>query len=530
MLARNPDAPKVKIVWTPIPNSAQDMMVQAPFDHALFHGARGGGKTECQLFRFHNLVGKGYGQFLRGVIFDREYKNLDDLISKSERYFHQYDNGAKYNIADTSWSWASGEVLMFRHIKRISDYQSYHGQEFPFIGWNELCKQPTPQLYDMMMSCNRSSFTPEKDTPLKSVTGEREDGSIIIHCDRSIGKLLPPIPEQVISTTNSYGPGHTWVKQRFIDPIEPGKMLRITTRVFNPATQTEVDITKTQIAIFSSWRNNPYLSTKYIAALQNERDPNRRKSWYSGSWDIVAGGALSDLWDKHIHIVPRFQVPANWRIDRAFDWGSSHPFSVGWFAEANGEEIKYYDPVTCETRTLRFAAGTLIQIAEWYGAEGGYGANTGLKMSAVKIAEGIVEREKELMRQGWIKTQPSRGPADNQIRDVRESDVATIESKMADAGIKWLESDKSNGSRRNGLQLLRDRLEATKTGEGPGFVVMENCVVSIACFPSLPRDEIKLDDVDTESEDHAYDMVRYRILHAPVKIATGEHFKVIMPY
>jgi hypothetical protein len=45
------------------------------------------GKTDCQLTRFASNVGIGYGSYWRGVIFDRKYKNLDDLIIKSKRIF-----------------------------------------------------------------------------------------------------------------------------------------------------------------------------------------------------------------------------------------------------------------------------------------------------------------------------------------------------------------------------------------------------------------------------------------------------------
>jgi hypothetical protein len=38
--------------------------------------------------RFRRNVGVGYGAFWRGVIFDREYKNLDDLVNKSRRWFN----------------------------------------------------------------------------------------------------------------------------------------------------------------------------------------------------------------------------------------------------------------------------------------------------------------------------------------------------------------------------------------------------------------------------------------------------------
>ena len=41
---------------------------------------------------------------------------------------------------------------------------------------------------------------------------------------------------------------------------------------------------------------------------------------------------------------------------------------------------------------------------------------------------------------------------------------------------------------------------------------MANCVATISTLPILPRDEKNLDDVDTNAEDHTYDMIRYRVL------------------
>jgi hypothetical protein len=331
----------------------------------------------------------------------------------------------------------------------------------------------------------------------------------------SDGKPLPPIPLEVFSTTNPSGPGHNWVKRRFINVARNGEVVSRTIRVFDPKAQADVDVVRTQVAIFGSYRENIYLDAKYIAELDRltSSDENLRQAWLYGNWDVTAGGALDDLWRKAVHVLPRFKIPANWKIDRALDWGSTHPFSVGWFAEANGEECALDDgSVICPP------PGTLIQFAEWYGTKE-IGTNVGLKLSALDIAEGIKAREIQMLKEGWITAQPWPGPADNQIRDVRESDVDTIEKKMAKKGIRWTESDKSPGSRKNGLQLMRDRLEAATRKEGPGLYFTVNCNASIETLPSLPRDEVKIDDVDTSAEDHAYDMVRYRVLKGSNRIA-----------
>lgn len=508
-------------VWKPIPGTSQELAIDTRCHHTLYTGARGPGKTDCQLMRFRRRVGQGYGAFWRGIIFDREYKNLEDLIVKSKRWFNLFDDGASFlqSASSLKWVWPSGEELLFRVAEKESDYWKYHGHEYPFIGWNELTKYPTCDLYDMMMSTNRSSFRPQ-DYP-KIIDGDyyKETGQVRF-VDESYPSateyILPAIPLEVFSTCNPWGPGHSWVKRRFIDPAPYGHVVRKDIEVTNPATKQQIIVSKTQVAIFGSYVENIYLSPEYVAELESEKDENRRKAWLLGSWDIVAGGALDDVWDKRFHVLPRFVVPSSWRVDRSFDWGSTHPFSVGWWAEANGEEAI----IIQGDKVFSFCPvpGSLIQIFEWYGTKDP-GTNKGLKMGSASVAKGIVDREISLMANGWIKEQPLPGPADNQIHNVTDDESDTIAHKMASNGIKWIESDKSPGSRINGLELFRERLRSAVSGEGPAIYFMENCRVSVTMLPTLPRNPDKPDDVDTDAEDHFWDMIRYRVLKSTNRTA-----------
>jgi hypothetical protein len=508
--------PDVEIVWQPIPDTSQELALDSRADHTLYHGARGPGKTVTQLMRFRRRVGLGYGAFWRGVIFDVEYKHLADLVAQSKRFFNAFEDGAQFkeSAQEYKWVWPTGEELLFRHAKKVSDYEDYHGHEYPFIGWNELTKYSTEDLYDKMMSTNRSSFTPEIHTPhdrvrkgdpipIKALRGS--DGVYRVYHTED-GKPLPPIPLEVFSTTNPSGPGHNWVKRRFINRAKPGELFREVTKVFDPRTKEDVEVVKTQVHIFGSWRENIYLAAEYIAELEKIKEPNLRRAWLYGDWDVTAGGALDDLWHGPTHILDKFPVPKYWPIDRAFDWGSTHPFCVVWFAECNGEETTLPDGSTfCPP------AGSLIACAEWYGSKE-IGKNKGVKMSATKVAEGIRQREINMMASGHFSTQPRGGPADNQIRNVNDVSDDTTEKKMADKGIRWTESDKSPGSRAVGLQLIRDRLEAALEGEGKALYFMRNCEACIELIPPIPRDEEKPDETDKDYEDHPFDTVKYRVL------------------
>jgi hypothetical protein len=512
------DTPNV--IWEPTPGS-QSLAVSCPCKHILYEGSRGPGKTDSQLMAFRKNVGLGYGAHWRGIVLDREYKNLDDLVMKSKRWFPDLGNGARFLLStkDYKWIWETGEELLFRSMKDEREYWAFHGHEYPFIAWNELTKYPTRKAYEAMMSCNRSSFVPllhspgiteeEKDAYKR---GQREGNQLRYVTKAHAAKALPEIPLTVFSTTNPFGVGHNWVKKDFIDVAPAGKVVRKTINVFNPRTKAREDVVTEQVRIFGSYKENIYLSPSYIAELEGIKEENKRRAWLYGDWDIVAGGALDDVWNEAIHVVPRFPVPDNLSLDRSFDWGSTHPFSVGWWFEANGEEIempdgKYWTP----------PAGSLIRFHEWYGTNE-IGSNEGLKMDSADVAVGIKRREEALKENGWIFGEVSPGPADNQIRNVTDKKTETIEKKMKDKGVSWLSSDKSKGSRKMGLELVRQMLtnaaRHAATGEdvGPGIYFMDHCRAAISILPTLPRDEDNPDDVDTEAEDHPYDDTRYRVL------------------
>lgn len=499
-----------KVVWKPLPGS-QTLAMCCPAHVLLYHGTRGPGKTDAQLMRFRRHVGQGYGRHWRGVIFDRQYKNLDDLVSKSMRWFPEFKDGVKFlaSKSDYKWVWPTGEELMFRTIQRPADYWSYHGQEFPFIGWNELTKYPSDELFDMMMSCNRSSFLPE-DFPQEGPNGTY---------------LLPEMPLEVVATTNPFGPGHNWVKKRFINAAPPGKIVRKSIRVFNPQTRQEEDFVLTQTHLFGSYKENKYLSPKYVAELVGMSDKNKQAAWLNGSWDIVSGGMFDDVWQRTVNVVKPFMIPHSWKITRSFDWGSTKPFSVGWWAISDGTDYKMPDGTVRST-----VRGDIFRFREWYGCTGK--ANQGLQLLASDIAKGIIERE--IL---WgIQTRVYPGPADGSIYDVENGgSIATDMSKPQRMdngqmlpGVHWTRADKSPGSRKNGWERCRAYVkQASKPANGgprekPGLFCFETCTDFIDLFPILPRDEKDPDDVDTEAEDHIGDEARYMVLDCGIGATSGK--------
>ena len=497
-----------KIAWKPLPGS-QCLALSCPCDEILYEGTRGPGKTAAHLARFRARVGLGYGSFWRGVIFDLEYKDLADLIVQSKRLFYAFKDGARFlsSAQELKWIWPTGEELLFRHGKSEDDYWGYHGQEFPSIGFNELTKQKDDGLYSAMFSCMRSSFRPE-DYPLPD------------------GSLLPPMPLEMFSTTNPFGVGHAWVKKRFITPAPRNTVQRHKQTVFNPQTETDEEITLTRVAIHGSWRENPYLDPKYIATLMAIKDPNKRKAWVEGSWDVTSGGRFDHLWHEDKHVVKPFKIPSSWRVDRSHDWGESKPFSNLWWAESDGT------PAIVDGVSRKYPARTLFLIGEWYGCPVDE-LNTGLNMSSTNVAKGVKwiddrltgidSAQPDCIDKGEVNITPNicgkvvPGPADSSIYNTGDNELS-IGQKMENQGVRWNHSNKKPGSRINGAALFCDMLESSlnvgESGlpEDPGFYVFNNVRGWIGRVPILSRDTKNMDDVNTQAEDHDWDATRYRVL------------------
>lgn len=475
------DGSEFEAGWAPQPGSQQRFLT-CPVFEVLLEGPRGGGKTDVLLADFAQHVGQGFGPAWRGVLFRREYKQLADVIAKSKKLFHRVFPEARFLSSNDSlkWIFKDGEELLFRAFNKPDDYENYHGHEIPWIGWEELTLWPSLDGYRRMMTCCRSSHP-----GVKLASGD-----------------VLPIPRKIRATTNPYGVGHNLVKERFQLPQMRGRVIR---NAINPETRKP---DPERVAIFSQLSENKVLlaaEPDYLAKIAaGARNASERAAWIDGSWDITAGGMLDDLFDSTKHIVPTFKIPATWRIDRSFDWGSSKPFSVIWWAESDGS------PITLDTgRTMPTIKGDLFAVAEWYGCVSG-SPNEGLKFTGSQIAAGIKEREPKLFAGRIVLP----GPADASIFDVENG--VSIAEDMKRLGVRWLKSFKGPGSRKNGWEALRNRLRAAiaqpgMPRESAGLFVCDNCREWIRTVPTLPRDDRDPDDVDTECEDHAGDSTRYRI-------------------
>ncbi len=468
----------VPAVWFP-QSGSQESFLRCPIFETLLAGNRGGGKTDALLMDFAQFIGKGFGEEWKGILFRRTFPELDDIIGKSLKWFKKIWPNAEYNKQLKTWTWQTGETLRFRHILRPQEYWSYHGASYPWIAFEELTTWPNPDCYTPMFSLSRSSHP-------------------------QVAKLC-----RIRATTNPYGPGHNWCKKRFQLPMAEGMLIG------NIIKDTRTDIPEDEreqprVAIRSSLAENKILllaDPGYIGKIRMAaRNAAELAAWIDGSWDITSGGMFDDVWDEDKHIIP--DIPyillrkSGWFMNRAYDHGLSKPFSVGWWAESNG------NPITLYGKEYGVVKGDLFLFNEYYGCTGD--ENKGLNMTAREIARQIKVLEKDMGLRGRIK----RGPADSSIFSKYDGH-ATVAGDMKKEGIYWDAVDKSPGSRIQGWQQIRNLLTGAVPRDGiredKGIYVCERCVDWRRTVPGLTRDDKNLDDVNTDVEDHAGDMTRYRL-------------------
>ena len=286
------------------------------------------------------------------------------------------------------------------------------------------------------------------------------------------------------ATTNPGGRGHSWVKKMFIDPAPAGKSFWATDIETNETLTYPKGHSKEGEPLFkrrfipARLFDNPYLSEQgdYESMLLSLPEQQRRQL-LDGEWDIKEGAAFTEF-NRDIHVIEPFDIPTAWTKFRACDYGYGSKSAVLWFAVTPDEQLIVY--------------------REMYVS----------KVLATDLADMILEVEQN---DGTI----SYGTLDSSLWHRRGDTGPSLAEQMIQKGCRWRPSDRSKGSRISGKNEIHRRLQVDEFTEEPRLVFFNNCTNMIAQLPSIPIDKKNPEDVDTQSEDHLYDALRYGIMSRP---------------
>ena len=216
-----------------LPHPRQLSFLVYPGREALYGGAAGGGKSEAL------LAGAAlYWDEPRysAIIFRRTHTDLAQPGALMDRSHEWWAGKAHWDGTNKIWRFPSGAKIALAYLKNPSDHLRYQSAEFQYIGFDEVTQFPEFQYTYVGLS------------RLRRLRDSR-------------------VPLRLRAGTNPGGPGHAWVKARFVRPGHPG-------RPFFPA----------------RIEDNPSLDREaYIEALEGLH-PTTRAQLLSGDWEAREPG------------------------------------------------------------------------------------------------------------------------------------------------------------------------------------------------------------------------------------------------
>jgi len=444
-----------KVIFEATPGPQTEFLASSE-QEVLYGGAAGGGKSYAMVADPVRYLNNPSANML---LVRRSTEELRELISVSKQLYPKAIPGAKFLERDKTWVTPSGATLWMSYLDRDDDVTRYQGQAFNWIGFDELTQWPTPYAWDYMRS------------RLRTASGSN-------------------LGLQQRATSNPGGPGHAWVKKMFVDPSKPNEAFD----AVDPETgEVLVWPKSSKFAVANDLVGKPMLKRKFIPATLFDNPylaedglyeanllslpEHQRRQLLEGDWDVSEGAAFPEF-NRKVHVREPYSIPDNWMKFRACDYGYSSFTGVLWFA---------VDP----------AYDTLVVYRELYVS----------KVLAEDLADMILEAEYgEKIRYGVL---------DSSLWHKRGDTGPSIAERMIMKGCRWRPADRSRGSRVSGKNEVHRRLQVDPDTDQPRIVFFENCKKTIEQLPTIPLDKRNPEDVDTNSEDHLYDTLRYGVMTRP---------------
>lgn len=428
-----------EVLWRPHPGF-QERALAASEGDVLIGGAAGGGKTDVLLMKFFYQADHARA---RGLFMRATFPELRDVMDRAFRLFTPL--GWVWNESAKRWTVPSGATLQFGYCSDFADAQRYWGQEYTFIAFDEIGKLADERAWDFVLSRLRAP----------------QDIGFPLH-------LL-----QSMCSANPGGPGHGWLRARYVVSTQGGRQVY------------ELPNGKTRAFYPGRLGDNPSLGADYRKQLENLPERLRRQL-LDGDWDAGEGLALEEL-DERAHFVRPFAIPRPWIKWAAFDWGFRHPWTFVVVAESTDGERFVIDYLTNRGQLPDAIART---ITEYHRPEALHAIYAGLD----------VFHEKQ-----------SQGDA-----------TPTIAETMQKAGMLLA---RANIARVHGLNTLRDQIAWRGRDGGKDGVPrlrffdtprVRQCFDEIRTMPldpKNPEDAMKRNaDFDTgRGGDDAYDALRYAV-------------------
>lgn len=442
----------------------QGQALLTPANEILYGGAAGGGKSH--LARVASIIWCSDVPGIQGYFFRRKYDQLIKNHMEGPTGFRAllapWVTAKLCEIVELEIRFKWGSRIFLNHAQHEKDIYNHLGPEFHFLFIEE-----ATQFSAKMLRFLRSRLRIPDTLKIPD-------------------KYLGVFP-RAIYTSNPGGVGHDYLKTGFIDPHPPLTLFDA----------PENDGGMKRVFIPAKLADNPSLNgLEYSRQLKGLGSPELVDAMLNGDWSIIAGAFFKEF-SENRHVLPVFALPKHWTRFRAFDWGYARPFSCGWYTVSDGACITCYGTGCRNKNCVTYPRGAIIKYREWYGRSE---PNVGLRLQDPEIARGIVERtgDEDI---AYTVADPSMFKSDGGPCPAETFRRHGVSMRAAD------------NTRVAGWQQIRTRLNGE---EGrPMLYFFETCRDTIRTLPALQHDEHRLEDIDTDMEDHAADQLRYGCMSRP---------------
>lgn len=430
------------------PNSdKQNWFVEASEDHVLFGGGRAGGKTEAFIADPMRYV--DFPKF-RALVLRRTMPDLRDLIQRAKIMYQKAYPTVVWKVKESLFLFPSGATIEYGHLDSESDLDKYHGQQYTWMGIDEISQVPEYHWFSKLLG--------------------------------SLRTVDPQLKAYFRATTNWTGIGVTWVKDYFkVEEVEPNSTIFERGAIYINGKTIPTLLTKKWIN--STIFDNPAKreDTSYLAFLDSQ-PAYLKKAWLYGETSSIEGAAFPEF-ERGLHTCPPFPVPPSWRRYRGADYGYGDGAASVWITLAPDKTHYVYREFVCN--------GKKAEVKD--------------RLTADKFSEAVANCEvDEYVRYGVI---------DNSVWGQRGDSGPSLYEQMRIAGTRWRPADKSKGSRVAGKNKIHQLLQVNPDTGKPNLIIFETCPHVVRMFMGIPVDEHNAEDVDTDSPlDHQYDALRYVLM------------------
>ena len=402
----------------------QKKFIDAREGEVLFGGAAGGGKSYGQVVDAL-LFALTYPRS-KQLILRRTYAELDKSLIRTALSLYPRDIFT-LNASSHTGKFKNGSTIDFGYCAGENDVYQYQSAEYDIIRFDELTHF-TEMQYVYLISRVRGANS---------------------------------YPKQIKSSTNPGGIGHSWVKERFVDPSAAGEPFSGEggmSRIFIPSLVDDNSFLM---------QSDPGYKERLLNLPERER-----RALLLGDWNIFDGQYFSEF-SVARHVCTPFEIPAGWRKYRTVDYGLDR-LAVLWLAIAPDGKIFLYREY-CESNLPISEAARAITDRTPHGED----------IYATLAPPDLFSRSQETGK--------------------------TKSGIFAECGVHFT---KTSNDRECGWLALKELLR--DTGDGPRLKIFNTCTEIIRCLPALSVDRVRPTDCATEPHNitHAPDALRgFAIFH-----------------